>query len=135
MLLVVGLGAGWVLLGLLLPPVPEPRNTRPAPSYPAAVARIDSIRAHEGAGINPECHTRVLGPGRRTERVLVIFHGFTNCPKQFDPMARDFVRLGYNVYVPLLPRHGMADRMTEDLSRLPAADVAACGEAVAGLGA
>ena len=122
-----GLGAGWMFLGRV-PAVPGLAGMRPAASYAAAVARIDSIRALEGPEINPECHTRVLGPGQRTERVLVIFHGFTNCPKQFDPMARDFVRLGYNVYVPLLPRHGMADRMTEELSRLTAAELARAGE-------
>ena len=58
----------------------------------------------------------------------MIFHGFTNCPKQFDPMARDFVRLGYNVYVPLLPRHGMADRMTDELSRLTAEEMVRAGQ-------
>ena len=125
----VGLGAAWVLLGRLpYVPVPAPHDWRPAPTYAAAVARIDSIRAHEGPEINPECHTRLLGPGIRTSNVLVIFHGFTNCPKQFDPMARDFVRLGYNVYIPRLPRHGMADRMTEELRHLTAEEMVRAGE-------
>jgi len=126
-LLVVVLAAGWILLGRV-PRVPEPPPARPALTYSVAVARIDSIRAHEGPAINPECHTRLIGPGSRTARVLVILHGFTNCPKQFDPMARDFARQGYNVYVPLLPRHGMADRMTDALSRLTAAELVRAGE-------
>jgi pimeloyl-ACP methyl ester carboxylesterase len=54
---------------------------------------------------------------------VVFFHGFTNCPAQLDELAPQLFALGYNVYVPLLPRHGEADQMTLALADLTAEEI------------
>jgi alpha-beta hydrolase superfamily lysophospholipase len=54
---------------------------------------------------------------------VVLFHGFTNCPQQFDELARAYYRQGCNVYVPRLPRHGLKDRLTRDLARLTVTEI------------
>ena len=123
---VAALTAGWGFLGRV-PPVAEPGAPRPAASYAEALARVDSIRAREGADLNPACHTRVLTSGARTANVIVLLHGFTNCPKQFDSLAADFARRGYNVYLPRIPRHGAADRMSPELTRLTADELTRAG--------
>jgi carboxylesterase len=46
-----------------------------------------------------------------------MFHGLTNCPAQFDSLARLVYARGANVFVPRLPRHGFADRMTDELAQ------------------
>jgi alpha-beta hydrolase superfamily lysophospholipase len=121
------LAALWILSDRL-PPVARPAVSHEFPSYAAAMALIDSLRAHDDAQINPMCHPRVLTGGARSDRVLVVFHGFTNCPKQFDLLAEAFSRIGYNVFMPRLPGHGMADRMSEDLRTLTAEDLVQAGE-------
>jgi carboxylesterase len=117
----------WVLLGRL-PPVPRPDPSRPALSYADATARFESIRARDGPVVNPECHPRVIAAGERTGRVIVLLHGFSNCPKQFDLLTTHFARMGFTVLVPRLPRHGMADRMSADLGKLTAEELARAGE-------
>ncbi|MBI3889689.1 alpha/beta fold hydrolase [Candidatus Saccharibacteria bacterium] len=41
-----------------------------------------------------------------------MFHGVTACPDQFDGLAKTFFDAGYNVYAPLTPQHGFADKKT-----------------------
>ena len=120
------LAIAWAMLGRF-DPIPDPGPSRPAASYAEAIARIDSIRAREGTGVNPVCHTRVVTNGARAANVIVLLHGFTNCPKQFDSLAADFARRGYNVYQPLLPRHGAPDRMSRELARLTADELTRAG--------
>ena len=40
---------------------------------------------------------------------VVLYHGFTAAPWQFREMAADLHKDGFNVYVPRMPGHGMAD--------------------------
>ncbi|HKQ18435.1 MAG TPA: alpha/beta fold hydrolase [Candidatus Eisenbacteria bacterium] len=128
----------WTLLGRT-DPMATPGPARPAATYAEALARIDSIRALEGRDILPACRTRALVVGDRTANVIVLFHGFTNCPKQFDSLATILVRSGANVVLPRVPRHGLGDRMTPELTRLTAEELTRSGMAAVdiarGLGA
>jgi pimeloyl-ACP methyl ester carboxylesterase len=125
----VGVAAiAWLLLGRLSP-VAEP--DRPVAIYDraAAIALVESIRTREGPEVNPDCHTRIIISDTPADRpVIVLLHGFTNCPKQFDRLAANFSKAGYNVVLPLLPRHGLADRMTTDLQRLRGEDLVRSGQ-------
>lgn len=121
------LATAWVGLGRL-PAVARPGDPRPAVTYEEAIARVDSIRAGEGPGLNPLCRSRLCLSGARAPRAIVLLHGFTNCPRQFDSLASDLARDGYNIYIPRIPRHGMADVMSVDLSRLTAEELVRCGE-------
>jgi pimeloyl-ACP methyl ester carboxylesterase len=58
--------------------------------------------------------------GHSTARVIVCLHGLSNCPAQFDSLARLLFARGDNVIVPRLPLHGYADRMTPALAGLEA---------------
>ncbi|HMQ29967.1 MAG TPA: alpha/beta fold hydrolase [Chloroflexaceae bacterium] len=94
----------------------------PVIDYAASVAAIQAQIAAEQADptLNPLCVSRMLTPGRPVERVVIFFHGFTNCPAQFAPLAEELAAHGYAVYVPRLPHHGRADRLTDDLAHLTA---------------
>ena len=96
----------------------------PAPlaDYAASVAAINDQIAAELANpeLNQLCASRLYTPGQRVERVVVFFHGFTNCPAQFVPLAEQLAARGYAVYIPRLPRHGYADRLTDNLAGLTA---------------
>jgi acetyl esterase/lipase len=72
----------------------------------------------DGPNVNPDCRTRVFTHGRRTQRALVLLHGFTNCPQQFDALGRRFHEQGWNVLIPRYPRHGYTDRLSTAISEL-----------------
>lgn len=104
--------------------------THPAPlaNYSEAVARFEKIQLSEESAINPLARSIMLTHGNRTEKVIVFFHGYSSSPRQFRPLGERFFQLGYNVLIPLLPHHGMADRRLENLSILRAEELRACAD-------
>jgi len=106
-------------------------------THAEAVARVRAIQAAE-QGVNPVCGYGLLDEGRHTERAIVLLHGLTSCPKMYDQLAAALHGKGANILIPRLPHHGLADRMTRELSLLSAADLAATAsealEIAAGLG-
>ena len=107
----------------------------PPARYPEAVAGITALQAHEAPTHRPECATQFLGHGHPTERVLVFVHGYANCPQMFAELARLFHAQGDSALCVPLPHHGLADRLTDDLTHLTAAELAAYSEQVLDLAA
>ena len=54
---------------------------------------------------------------------VVLFHGLTASPTQFDRFARELYAHGHNVIVPRLPRHGHTDRMSAALEKMNAGEL------------
>ena len=109
-----------------------------AGSYESAVEIVDGFKALDGPNVNPVCHTRLYTHGRRVERSLVLLHGFTNCPAQFDALGKEFFERGWNVLIPRYPRHGYTDRLNTAIAELRSEQLIAvanrAAEAGAGLG-
>lgn len=61
-------------------------------------------------GVTDECTSDLYTHGKRTTKSVVMFHGVTACPKQFEGLAQVFFDAGYNVYVPRTPHHGLPDK-------------------------
>jgi len=110
----------------------------PAASYQEAMVKAEALLATDGADINPVCRSRVYDQGERTEKAVVLLHGFTNCPQQFEALAQAYADAGYSVVVPRLPGHGDADRLSRSLSTITPGQVADTGnlavDIAAGLG-
>src|SRR6266436_9400736 len=106
--------------------------------YKAGIEIAGSFQALDGPNVNPVCRTRLYVHGHRTERSLVLLHGFTNCPQQFDALGKSFYGLGWNVLIPRYPRHGYSDRLTTSIAELRSEQLFAlanrAAEAGAGLG-
>jgi pimeloyl-ACP methyl ester carboxylesterase len=81
---------------------------------------VAGLQGLDGPNVNPVCHTRLYTHGSRTERALVLLHGFTSCPQQFDVVGRMFHAQGWNVLIPRYPRHGYRDRLNSSISELRA---------------
>ena len=127
-LIVLALGA-WVWFAPLNFRGLQPAAS-PAGSYAEAVSAVEAMQQAEAEeGVNPLCNSKLLEYGEETENVIVFFHGFTNCPQQFEPLGQQFFEQGYNVFIPRMPHHGLADRMTKDLSKLTAEELARFGSA------
>jgi pimeloyl-ACP methyl ester carboxylesterase len=92
----------------------------------------------DGPNVNPLCRTRLYTHGHRTERALLLLHGFTNCPQQFDSLGKRFHDSGWNVLIPRYPRHGYSDRLSTTISELRSDHLVAVANqsatAAAGLG-
>ncbi len=89
-----------------------------ASSFTQALAEVAGVVAADtaDASVSVPGRTRFFGHGRKTARAVLIFHGFTNCPQQFDEFARRLHARGCNVYVPRIPHHGKKNRLTTDLA-------------------
>lgn len=91
------------------------QGTATSLSFEAALARVETLGRAEGdPRINPVCRGFALTHGAKTTRASLLLHGYTNCPQQLRRFAALLHARGQNVYVPRLPHHGLADRMSSD---------------------
>jgi pimeloyl-ACP methyl ester carboxylesterase len=104
-------------------------------AYAGAMRIITGLKDLDGPNVNPACHTRIYSHGRPTERALVLLHGFTNCPQQFDVLGRSFHDRGWNVLIPRYPRHGYTDRLSTSIAELRADQLIALANQSANAGA
>ncbi|MEM1312684.1 MAG: hypothetical protein AAGF07_04450 [Patescibacteria group bacterium] len=72
---------------------------------------------------SPTCDDKILHHGKKTKKVVVLFHGFTNCPAQFSQLDQLFWDKGYNVVIPRLPYHGHIDKLNQQASQLKPSDL------------
>jgi carboxylesterase len=123
-------GLSYLGFRLLLHAAYESLRSKPHPAsdYAEAVSRFQKMQENEGPELNPVCRSILLTHGQRTEKAVVFFHGYTNCPQQFRELGQIFYNMGYNVLIPRLPRHGMADRKVENLSPLKAEELRDCAD-------
>jgi len=103
--------------------------------YSDAMSIAKGLQDLDGPNVNPLCHTRVYTHGERVERSLVLLHGFTNCPQQFDALGRQFFDRGWNVVIPRYPRHGYSDRLNTSIAELRADHLTAVANRAAEVGA
>ena len=103
--------------------------------YPVALERARALQRRDGPEVNGVCRTVLLDHGQRTERAAVLLHGLTNCPAQFAAFGAQLHDRGYNVLIPRLPHHGLADRMNRDQARITASDLKTFAEEAAVIGA
>ena len=86
-------------------------QSNPVNDYDAVIMQLEKIQADDlGQNIVEECKTQWLTHGQKTEKVIVFFHGLSNCPEQFVPLAQEFFDQGYNVIIPRFPGHVDASR-------------------------
>lgn len=126
-------GAGLALgLGVALGWPPRTRHlrstSRPTATYAAALARFEALQARDDASVHPLCHSTLRDHGGPTDSVVLLLHGLTNCPVQFDAFGQRLHAAGHTVLVPRLPRNGLNDRRTTALSGLRAAELTAFGD-------
>ena len=103
-------------------------DASPATTFDEAITLADDLRAADGDDVNPVCRSRVYDQGERSDVAVVLLHGYTNCPQQWDAIAQAYVDAGFSVVVPRLPGHGEQDRLTRALSDIGPDDLVATGD-------
>lgn len=106
--------------------VPAPRSID---SYDEAIAAASAQIAEREDGMRADCAAQLLTHGHKTDRAIVLLHGFTNCPRQFQSLAELYHARGYNVFVPRFPHHGLYNRAPRELADLTSEDLVRTGMA------
>jgi len=120
--------AGLLVLVLLLALIPInisdlASNPNPATSYADSVQRIQSVFADEADKVCDICGTRFYTHGERTRKVVVLVHGLTNSPRQFQELVEMLFNDGYNVLIPRMPYHGLKTHTVSELENTTTEDL------------
>jgi alpha-beta hydrolase superfamily lysophospholipase len=106
-------------------------HPQPIANYEEAVARVKTMQEEDNQDFTRDvCITKLYDHGKQTEHVIVLIHGFTNCPEQFNGLGQQHFEAGHNVFIPRMPHHGFSDRLTDALINLRAENLAAFGDKV-----
>jgi len=106
-------------------------HPNPVRNYDEAVAHVKAMQEEDNQDlVRDVCITKLYEHGTLTEHVIVLLHGFTNCPEQFNELGRQYYEAGNNVLIPRMPNHGLSDRLTDDLVHLTAESLTAFGDKV-----
>jgi len=88
----------------------EVAEASPATSYDEAVDQFNDWASDEtDLGVFEPCRSGLYSTGEPTDVSVVLLHGLTNCPRQFEEIATELQSDGYNVVVLRAPDHGLAD--------------------------
>jgi alpha-beta hydrolase superfamily lysophospholipase len=84
---------------------------------------LEGLLARDHPGVSANGRTISYVHATRRDRAVILLHGMSATPAQFDRVARDLFDRGYNVLAPRLPRHGHADPLSTALGRLRTDDL------------
>lgn len=118
-----------VLVAVIPTPIADfPSRPAPARTYAEAIARVAQRQQADDQVAAPGGRSLFMTHGASTRRVVVLFHGFTNSPKQYEHLAALLFAAGDNVYVPRLPHHAERNGNAKTLSGLTADELRACAD-------
>ncbi len=119
-----------LLLGSLAPALQSPSAQQPQSPYDRSVAAIARRQAVDDSVAAPGARSILLTSGAPAPRVIVLLHGLTDSPRQFEAFAYLLYADGNNVYVPRLPQHGLRGGNVGALSALTAAQLRGVADSV-----
>ena len=101
----------------------------PARGYRDGLARAEAQIAEDSAIAAPGGESILLTHGAKASRAVVLFHGFTDSPKQFEALADSLFASGDNVFVPRLPHHAERGHDVGELAKLTASELCRIADA------
>jgi alpha-beta hydrolase superfamily lysophospholipase len=106
-------------------------RANPVANHEEALVRVKALQEAEAQDSTRDvCITKLYDHGQQTEHVIILIHGFTNCPEQFNELGKQHFDAGNNVLIPRMPYHGLSDRLTDALVNLTTQDLTAFGDEV-----
>ncbi len=103
-------------------------HRRSSLEYASAIADITRRRATETPVVAPGGESTFRTHGRRVGTAVLLLHGLTNSPLQFDSLSRLLYADGDNVYVPRLPHHAQRNGGAAPLARITAEELCAAAD-------
>jgi esterase/lipase len=111
-------------------PVCLPAQQPDSAAYARSVAAIGRRQAEDDRIAVPGARSILLTNGAPTPRAIVLLHGLTDSPRQFEAFAYQLYGDGNNVYVPRLPQHGLRGGSARSLSALRASELRAVSDSI-----
>jgi esterase/lipase len=108
----------------------KPASTPERPTYRRAVASIARRQAEDDSLAVPGARSILLTSGAPTPRAVLLLHGLTDSPRQFEALAYLLHADGINVYVPRLPQHGLRGGSARALGTLTSAQLSRVADSV-----
>ena len=106
-------------------------HANPVAVYDEALACVKAMQEADNQDLTRDvCITKLYDHGHQTDHVIILIHGFTNCPEQFNELGKQYYEAGNNVFLPRMPYHGLSDRLTDALVDLTAEYLASFGDKV-----
>ena len=106
-------------------------EAKPVATYEEALIHVKAMQEADNHDLTREvCITKLYDHGKQAEHVIVLLHGFTNCPEQFNELGKQHFEAGNNVFIPRMPYHGLNDRLTDALIHLTAEHLVSFGDKV-----
>jgi len=99
-------------------------------AYTSSVAAISRRQAADDSIAAPGARSILLAGRAPTARALVLLHGLTDSPRQFEAFAYLLHADGNNVYVPRLPQHGLRGGDVGALSALTAGQLRGVADSI-----
>jgi esterase/lipase len=100
------------------------------PTYDHAIESVARRQATDDSLAVPGARSILLTNGARTARAILLLHGLTDSPRQFEAFAYLLHADGNNVYVPRLPEHGLRGSDASALGRLSEAQLRGVADSV-----
>ena len=115
------------IVALMVVPVPTSgldAELNATVDYEQSLERFSEISSQDdSSGVFEPCQSQLLEHGRRTEQVVVLFHGLTNCPKQFVDLGQELFEDGANVLIMRAPRHGLTGTASSPVDSVGSVDL------------
>jgi carboxylesterase len=99
-------------------------------TYAQSVAAIARRQAVDDSVAAPGARSILLTTGAHTSRVVVLLHGLTDSPRQFEAFGTLLHADGNNVYVPRLPQHGLRGKDAGALGALTSTQLQGVADSV-----
>lgn len=96
---------------------------KPARDYAEAIGRVARQQQSDDRIVAPGGRSVLLTHGGPTHRVVILLHGLTNSPKQYEHFAARLFASGDNVYIPRLPHHAERNGTAASLAGLTAEEL------------
>jgi esterase/lipase len=119
-----------LLVGLWLAAPGTAAAQSPSSSYARAVAMIARRQAGDDSIAVPGARSILLTRGAPAARAIVLLHGLTDSPRQFEALAYRLYAGGNNVFVPRFPRHGLRGGDARSLAALTASELRGFADSV-----
>ena len=103
-------------------------HATPARDYADAISRVIRQQEADDRVVAPGGRSVLLTHGGRTGRTDILFHGFTNSPRQYEHLAARLYAAGDNVYIPRLPHHAERNGTAASLAGLTAEELRRCAD-------
>jgi esterase/lipase len=99
-------------------------------TYDRSIESIAGRQAADDSIAVPGARSILLTTGKPSPRAVVLLHGLTDSPRQFEQFAYLLRTDGNNVYVPRLPEHGLMNGTARMLGALRASQLRGVADSV-----